>query len=81
MKKNAYFTIYDECPVCLCILYVSGTLGGQNTVLLPQGLKLQMDWSLFVGTGTWIEVMCKSTKHFQSLSLFSRPRESLCVVD
>lgn len=68
-------------PVCLCNLYVSGALGGQNTVLLPQGLKLQMDRSLFVGARNWTEVMCKSTKYFQPLSLLSRPRESLCVVD
>lgn len=30
----------------MCNLYVSGALGGQNTMLLPQGLKLQMDRSL-----------------------------------
>lgn len=73
--------LFYECPVRLCILYVSDALGGQSRVLLPQGLKLQMDQSLFVGAGNWTEVMCKSTKYFQPLRFLFRPRESLCVVD
>lgn len=79
-KENAYFILH-ECPVRLCILYVPGALGDQNRVLLPEELKLQMDRSLFVGAGNWTGVICKSSKYFQPLSLLSRPRESLCVVD